>query len=135
MKGRKNPNAGRKTFDGKDEKDVIAKLEMTAALDASVEEMCYYADISRDSFYRYLKKHPEFRDKLDKLRQKPVLKARQTVMKRLEESYSNAMDYLKRKRKEEFGDSTDLTSGGKPINLTFDSAFDETTQKTKRNSK
>jgi len=101
-----NPlGAGRKFFDGKDEKNVLAKLEEATAIDASLEECLFYADISKDSYYRYLKSHPDFAIRLAKLRERPVMLARQTVIKRIPESYSNAMDYLKRKRKAEFGDS------------------------------
>ena len=112
-----NPlGAGRKRFDGKDEKEVVAKLEEATAIDASVEECLFYADISRDSYYRYLKANPDFATRLAKLREKPVMLARKTAVTKLTESYSNAMDYLKRKKKVEFGDSTDITSGGEKIN-------------------
>ena len=95
--------------------EVVTKLEQAFAIDASVEEACSYADISRKVYYEYLKRNPAFSDRIEELRQRPVLKARQTVATKLSESYSNAMDYLKRKRKHEFGDSTDLTSGGEKI--------------------
>lgn len=107
IKPRKS-NAGRKWFDGKNEKDVIAKLEEATAIDASVEECLFYADISRDGYYRYLKAHPDFAIRLSKLRENPVMLARKTAIAKLPESYSNAMDYLKRKRKAEFGDSSEI---------------------------
>ncbi len=80
----------------------IAKLEQAFAIDASVEEACSYADISRDAFYDHLKKEPKFSDRIADLRNRPVLKARQTAVQKLSENYGNAMDYLSRKRKDEF---------------------------------
>ena len=53
-------------------------------------------------------------------RELPALQARQRVIKGLSESYSNAMDYLKRKRKAEFGDSVDVNT---KMELKFDNAF------------
>ena len=94
---------------------IVAKLENVFAIDGSVEEACSYAEISRDAFYDFSKKNQEFSDRIADLRQKPILKARQTVVQKLGESYSNAMDYLKRKRKLEFGDGIDVTSGGEKI--------------------
>ena len=102
--------------------DVIRKIEEVAALDGTVEEMAYYADLNADTIYSWLKEKPEFSERINKLRQRPVLKARQTVNKRMEESYVNAMDYLKRKKKLEFGDSTDITSDGKPMQVIVPSA-------------
>ena len=118
---------GRKWFDGKDEKGVLAKLEEVTALDASVEECLYWADITKDSYYRYLASHPEFREKLAKMRERPILLARQTAVRRMTESYSNAMDYLSRKRKAEFASRQEVT--GADGEALFDN---ETKEKSKK---
>lgn len=86
----------------KDTPEVRAKIEEAAALDASVEEIAFWADISRETYYEILKKDPVFADRIAKLREKPILAARQRVVKGALESYANAMDYLSRKRKQEF---------------------------------
>lgn len=99
----------------KDTPEVRAKIEEAAALDASVEEIAFWANISRETYYEILKKDPVFSDRIDKLRQKPILAARQRAIKGATESYSNAMDYLKRKKKLEFGDKVDVTSNGETI--------------------
>lgn len=98
-------NAGRKSVITD---DVRRKIEEAAALDASVEEIAFYADISRDAYYDLLNRDKPFSDRIAALRQRPVLKARQTANEKMVESYQNAMDYLKRKRKAEFGDSSML---------------------------
>lgn len=100
---------GRPWFDGKDVKSIMAKLEEAASIDASVEESLFYADISRDSYYRFLEANPDFRNRLLALREKPVMLARQTVVTKLKENYSNAMDYLSRKRKSEFSQRNEVT--------------------------
>lgn len=80
------------------------KLKESAALDASVEEMAYYCGVSKQTIYNWFKEDTDLFDEIERLRQKPILKARQTVAMKLGESYQNAMDYLKRKRRDEFGD-------------------------------
>src|SRR3990167_4278258 len=95
---------------------VVKKLEEAFSIDASVEEACFYADISRQTYYNNVKEGTPLFDRITALRQRPVLKARQAVVQKLGESYSNAMDYLKRKKKLEFGDNIDVTSD-KPIVL------------------
>lgn len=119
---KENPKeAGRHWFDAKteeDEKRVLAKLEEAAAIDASLSERLFYANISKDSYYRYLKAHPEFRDRLEALKNKPVLKARKRVVEGIDESYNNAMDYLKRKKKDEFSERHENTGAdGDPLML------------------
>jgi len=95
--------------------EVVAKLEQAFAIDATVEEACSYAEISRDAFYDYLKKKPKFSDRIEELRMRPILAARQRVVQGVKENYHNAMDYLKRKKKLEFGDNVDVTTGGERI--------------------
>jgi hypothetical protein len=88
--------------------DVVRKIEEVAALDGSVEEMAYYADLNPDTIYHWLKTKPEFSERIRKLRQKPILAARQTAVKGATKNYSNAIDYLKRKKKTEFGDHSSV---------------------------
>lgn len=122
-------NAGRKWFDGKDEKAIIAKLEECTALDASIDECVFYADISRDSYYRYINAHPDFATRLDGLRNRPVLLARQTAIGKIKDSYQNAMDYLSRKRKAEFTPKTEVDLNA---SLTIGELLDRAEGKTKK---
>jgi hypothetical protein len=94
--------------------DVIRKIEEVAALDGSVEEMAYYANINRATLYSKLEDDKEFSDKIAHLRERPVLKARQTVVKSLDDP-NHAFKYLERKRKKEFGNNIDLTSDGEKV--------------------
>jgi hypothetical protein len=94
--------------------DAILLLKQAFMWDATVEEACAHAEVSRNAFYEYLKKHPEFQNTVDTLRQHPTLKARQTVVKSLEEP-NMAFRYLERKRKKEFGANVDITSDGKAL--------------------
>ena len=88
---------------------------MLYSLDASIGEICAYIEVSDQTIYNWEKKNPELFGKLKRMRDKPVLKARQTAIQKIGESYFNAMDFLKRKRKLEFGDGVDITSGGEKI--------------------
>ncbi len=87
--------------------NTIRKLEEAFSIDASVKEACYYADISTDTYYRWIKEFPELSYKLERLREKPVLKARQTVVKSLEQP-DYAFKYLEKKKKDEFGNSASI---------------------------
>lgn len=85
------------------------KLKEAAALDASVEEMAYYCNVTRQTIHNWLKEDKDLFDEIERLRQKPILAARQAMVNKSIESYGNASDYLKRKRKKEFGDNTQVT--------------------------
>jgi len=88
--------------------EVVMKLEQAFAIDASVEEACSFADISRNTFYVWLKENPEYQDRIDELRQRPVLKARQTIVESLKDP-NHAFRYVERKRKKEFGNSLEVS--------------------------
>jgi hypothetical protein len=82
--------------------DVISKLEEVFALGGTDKEACFYANICHQTLYDYQKLHPEFVERKEALKEKPILKARQTVVKALDDPVS-AQWYLERKRKSEFG--------------------------------
>jgi hypothetical protein len=104
--------------------EIVGKLEEAFAIDATVEEACFYSDISRDCFYEYLKRHSEFADRIDNLRQRPVFIARKTVIENLEINPKIALKYLERKRKDEFSTKQEIEQRGNstlflPIEITI----------------
>ena len=58
----------------------VGKLEGAFAIGADVTLACSHAGISRDTYYEYIKKHPEKADKYAQLRRKPILKALNTIV-------------------------------------------------------
>ena len=80
----------------------IKKLEEAFALDCSIGEACFYADISKVTYHNWVNKNPELLNRFDALREKPVLMARQTVVRALKDNPDMALKYLERKRKKEF---------------------------------
>jgi len=80
----------------------VKKLEEAFALDASVGEACFYADISKTTYYNWLEKAPELVNRFEALRERPVLLARQSVIDSMKENPDIALKYLERKRRKEF---------------------------------
>lgn len=114
-KGETNRGADSKLTD-----ETRVKVKEVAALDGTIEEMAYYCGVSRQTIYNWFEAEPELFDEVERLRQRPVLKARQTVTKNIGESYANAMDYLSRKRKGEFSQRQENTGAdGSPL-IPFD---------------
>jgi len=115
-------NRGRKWFDlteediekGRTEEFIVSKIREVWSIGGTNVDASSYTDVSEKSISRYVKAHKGMDELRERLRNKPTLKARQEVVKGLN-NYHNAMDYLKRKKKLEFGDNVDLTSGGQKI--------------------
>lgn len=87
----------------------VKKLEEAFALDCTIKEACFYADISIQTYYDWLLKKPELVERFEALRQKPVLTARTTLVKSLSTDVEMALKYLERKRKAEFSTRSELT--------------------------
>lgn len=111
---KENPkDAGRKVFDGKEETLVLSKLEEAALVDATVEEMCFYADISPAAYYRYCEANPEFRDKVKALREYLPFKARQNISAAVGRADLNLSKWLLEKKKpNEFGEKMKIEHSG-----------------------
>ena len=86
---------------------VLGKLQEAFAYDSSIEEACFYADINPDTYYVYVKKNPAFSERVKALRQRPILAARQKIVKDIETNVDTAKWYLERKRKSEFSTKTE----------------------------
>ena len=89
-------------------KTTLGKLESVFAMGGTDKEACLYAGIAEDTLYSYQKENFKFTEKKGLLKEKPLLKARQTVVEGL--GYiKNAQWYLERKAKNEFSLRSELT--------------------------
>lgn len=88
--------------------EVIRKMEEVFAWGGTDLEACLYADISKTALYEFQKDNPEFAERKEKLKERPFLKARQTIVKGLDDP-TNAKWYLERKGKGEFAQRTEVT--------------------------
>ena len=83
--------------------EVIAKLEYWFSKGFSDSEACLYANISKDSLYRYIDVHPGFWDRKELLKDQPKLKAKLNITEKIDEGDDyNSRWYLERKSKDEF---------------------------------
>jgi len=97
-------------------RETIDKLETAFSYDCTDEEACFFAGIGKDALYEYQKKHPEFTERKEALKQNPVLLARESVVKNLRLDPKLAMQYLERKKKSEFALRSEFTgANGQPL--------------------
>lgn len=88
---------------------VIDKLRQAFLIGATNDEACGYADISVKTLYNYIEKVPEFLQQIEQWKNEPILKAKTTVVKNLDDT-KNAQWYLERKKKDEFAVRQEHTS-------------------------
>ncbi|MDY0097323.1 MAG: hypothetical protein RBS01_03180 [Candidatus Dojkabacteria bacterium] len=81
----------------------VKKLEDAFIVGATVLEACFNANISKQTYYNWVEENPELLDRFELLKQSPILKARKTIVKALENDPKIAMRFLERKLKGEFG--------------------------------
>jgi len=125
----KNGTAGRPTVMTP---ETISKLEEVFAIGGSDEEACFYAGIGKTTLYNYQQDNPEFVERKEALKEKPILKARQTIVKGLDDVH-NAQWYLEKKKKNEFGnaasieikDMTELEKHKESLRLLLEQATNE----------
>lgn len=90
--------------------EVIAKLEVSFLLGCTDKEAIFLANISKDAFYDYCLKNPEFAERKEELKDMPKIKARMNINKALDDGDKNLSQwYLERKVKEEFAQRSEVT--------------------------
>ena len=82
---------------------IVSKLEYGFMKGLNVTECCHYADISRNCFYEYLDKNPEFKDRIEELKSNPSTKAKLNVVEAIENGDTDLSKWwLERRNKDEF---------------------------------
>lgn len=94
--------------------EVIERLRTAYIVGANDKEAYGFADISHETFYNYIERHPEFREQINRWQEEPILKAKTTVVNKLND-VKNAQWYLERKAKKEYGANVDVTTDGKAL--------------------
>ena len=89
----------------------IEKLKRAFSIDATIKEACFYAEISESTYYSWVKNNPKLSEEFERLRNNPVLTARQNLVKSLTDP-KYALEYLKRKCRNEFGDFSKVEHAG-----------------------
>jgi hypothetical protein len=96
----------------------IALLKAAFLFGASDKEACAYAEISKDSLYRYQSSHPDFSEQKEAWKENPILKAKETVFRGVQRDPDLALRYLERKKKDEFSLRNELSGpNGEPLSL------------------
>ena len=106
------PVKSRKGIGGRPTKftpETLKKLEEAFSIGASDREACFYADVSTVALYAYQKDNPEFVNRKEALKERPVLLARQSVLKGINTDPNLALKYLERKLPKEFSLRRELT--------------------------
>ena len=102
-------------------------METAWALDCTDAEAASFADISKASLCEFLKKHPAISERKSRLKEKPVLSARNALHKAINNGNAElALKYLERKRKDEFAQRTEHAhSGGLTLEQLIDGSMPE----------
>ena len=83
--------------------DTLQKLEESAAYRLDIKASCAYANISRETYYRWIKEIKGLSDRLDDLRETPIMKAKRTIINGLNE-VGTAFRYLEKEKPEDYAE-------------------------------
>lgn len=86
--------------------ELVSKLEYAFSIGATVKEACLYADISRDTYYKWCEGDSRFSDRMEQLQEHTIFVARESVYKGMKRDPKLALDYLKSKKRDEFGNNS-----------------------------
>lgn len=90
--------------------EIINKLDYAFSIGCTDSEAISFAGISSSAFYNYIDKHPEYKERKEALKLKPVLKAKKANNDLIESGDPvHIRWYLERKKADEFSTKTDVT--------------------------
>jgi len=105
--------------------ETLKLLREAFAIGCSKKEACAYAKIGESTLYDHINANPNFSEEIERLIQEPILKAKHTIVKSLDDP-KNAQWYIERKLKGEFSLRSELTGkDGEAIELKYNNLKDE----------
>ncbi len=84
--------------------DILHLLEVSFKLGCTDREACQAANIAPSTLYKYQNEHPEYVGEKELLKEDSLWKARKAVVDSFVDNPKVALEYLRRKRKEEFSE-------------------------------
>lgn len=91
----------------------VNKLEEALSKGASISAACFHANISRQTFYNWIKDNKDLEERFDSLKENPIMKALDTIYGNLGDK-DTAKWYLERRTKE-FKPKSDVMSDDKAL--------------------
>ena len=97
--------------------DVVQKLDQAFSIGSTIKEACDYADISPNTYYRWVEKYPELSDHFKRMRQRLPLKAKQNIAQSIQNGDTGFSRWLiERFQPEQYGDRLKLEHSGNVTN-------------------
>ena len=98
--------------------EVVAKLKSALQNGFNIDQACLYAEISPDTFYRWIDKRKGFSEQMVRAKERPNMKAKEVVIASINNGdTTDAKWWLERRMPEEFGKS--YNDGGVTNNFNF----------------
>jgi len=100
--------------------EVISKLEEAYLCNATDLEACFFANISKDTLYRYMKKHPEFSERKAQLKNSVKFQAKRNVKAAIDKGDIQQSNYVldRLAKSEGYTTRTELTGAeGKDLSI------------------
>ena len=95
--------------------ETVKKLEEGFLKGLNDTEACFYANISRQTFYTYCKENPEFLDRKVELMEAVRTKAKLNLEQAIQSGDKPLSQWYLERRDKDFKNKTDITSDDKPI--------------------
>ena len=93
--------------------EVVKKLKEAFAIDCTITEACFYAEISTPTYYSWIKKNPELLNEFDRMRETLPLKAKHNIASSIQKGEVGLSErYLSRRQPEFYGDKLKIEHSG-----------------------
>lgn len=95
----------------------LCDLKYAFSMDYTVEQACHHANISKNSYYRWIKASNEFAEAMEKAKTDPIRAAKNTLITAAKNGdIKSARFLLERREKQNYAARQEVTDGeGKPL--------------------
>ena len=95
--------------------ETVKLLDEAFLMDCSIEEACFLANISRQTYYNWIDSFPYLKERFDNLKSNLRLKAKKNISRELNNGDKELSKWYLERRDKDFKPKSDITTADEPI--------------------
>lgn len=95
--------------------ETVKKIEEALLMDCTIEQICFNANISKQTYYNWLESVPGLKERFDYLKHNLRYKSKRNIANKIESGDTDISKWYLERRDKDFKPKSDVTTDDKPI--------------------
>ena len=99
--------------------ETVQKIEQALMMDCTINEVCLFANIRKQTYYNWIESFPELKERFDYLKDNLKVKSKYNISEKLNKGDVETSKWYLERRDKQYKAKQDITSDDKPLPLLY----------------